>query len=583
MGVSNVLSVVGNAVSRLHRTPTHVPDPWAGVNFLMHADPGRFLEDQQACVLHRKCCTAFGEGSGRSTRQARELLDLLLASASDVEAREALIEAGVPTLPKVVCQPPGGTYRERVAVSLRCPDPRASIRYTTDGSAPTEFSPLYRRPFVVDAGSVCVRAIALHGKESSIVAEEKFRVSECVGVLPAFVGKGTLSFMRTAAGMGRSAITSALGRVMGLKKNERVKLLDDPSNFLEKAIDLPFVLEIDGPETCDRLLAENFAGCFADALSKEGVEVDATDLQVKNVECRELTEVVLRLGWTFPRGVVDYLDGSCIIYGGREYLDIVDFSGPVSKKVTIKDGMRVKLHNLPVAEASLNGKCGTVDSHKANQVKVKLDTGDVVAVDIRNVAMSGKGGEAKKDCGGRWTAEKSGPIVHSGDVMRPEGGHHKITVKLRDVPDIVTDLYFTLSAYHQKSLQAFRAPCIEVFDAGNSDHQLLSYSLSSTGDKSSLVLASLGRKWGFGPWELMALGVPCDGNVRSYAGMKAACAERQTKVYHGRENQWPLARLLSLWRQGRVLQRAADVRASHALVEAFELPSAITQHVMSFV
>ncbi len=68
----------------------------------------------------------------------------------------------------------------RPIISLMCATPSAAIHYTTDGSAPTELSPRYERPFMLEE-SALVRARAfLHGQQPS--REDSLRVR-----VPAFM------------------------------------------------------------------------------------------------------------------------------------------------------------------------------------------------------------------------------------------------------------------------------------------------------------------------------------------------------------------------------------------------------------
>merc|ERR1712070_1203300 len=142
--------------------------------------------------------------------------------------------------------------------------------------------------------------------------------------------------------------------------------------------------------------------------------------------------------------------------------------------------MRLTLKGLVGSQASFNGQSGEVLSQRPGRLRMKLDDDNELEVDIRNTQhVTGKGIEpAQSDA--RWTCGKDGPVKHSGDKMNDCGGHHEIKVSLNKLPDLVSDLYFTLSAYHHQSLQAFEAPSIEIFDAQNRAHKLLSHNLAST-------------------------------------------------------------------------------------------------------
>jgi hypothetical protein len=59
-------------------------------------------------------------------------------------------------------------------ITIKCPTPKTEIRYTLDGSVPTEKSTLYNKPFTIQ-GSTVVRARAFKkGESPSFVATEQF-------------------------------------------------------------------------------------------------------------------------------------------------------------------------------------------------------------------------------------------------------------------------------------------------------------------------------------------------------------------------------------------------------------------------
>ncbi len=74
--------------------------------------------------------------------------------------------------------PNGGTFTDSVEVSLDCGTAGAEIRYTTDGSDPTNISTLYDTPFIL-SGSATVKARAFkEGSEASEIASAVFTLSD---------------------------------------------------------------------------------------------------------------------------------------------------------------------------------------------------------------------------------------------------------------------------------------------------------------------------------------------------------------------------------------------------------------------
>jgi len=68
---------------------------------------------------------------------------------SAIKSAEYTIEGTTGTVATPTFSPDGGTYTSAVTVTIGCANPGATIRYTTDGSDPTENSPLYTGPVVI--------------------------------------------------------------------------------------------------------------------------------------------------------------------------------------------------------------------------------------------------------------------------------------------------------------------------------------------------------------------------------------------------------------------------------------------------
>ncbi len=110
----------------------------------------------------------------------------------------------VATVATPTITPPGGTFAGPVTVTLETATPGATLRYTTDGTTPTETSTLYTGPFAVTAsGTVQARGLA-PGLQASAVASAMFTIGGSGGGASAtFIGLDT-----TTQGTWRSAYGS---------------------------------------------------------------------------------------------------------------------------------------------------------------------------------------------------------------------------------------------------------------------------------------------------------------------------------------------------------------------------------------
>lgn len=91
------------------------------------------------------------------------------------------------TLPAPEFNPPGGNYYNEQRVTITCDVPNAEIRYTTDGSVPTQQSSLYSQPIKIASNTTAIKAKAFkqHWDESSISkAAYSFTVADPVVSLP---------------------------------------------------------------------------------------------------------------------------------------------------------------------------------------------------------------------------------------------------------------------------------------------------------------------------------------------------------------------------------------------------------------
>ena len=96
-------------------------------------------------------------------------------------------EGGVPPTPTVATPtftPAAGTYYEAQTVSIACTTDGATIYYTLDGTDPTESSPVYSTPIIIEE-TTTVKAIAMkEGYNNSNIAEATYTIQ--LGVVTIF-------------------------------------------------------------------------------------------------------------------------------------------------------------------------------------------------------------------------------------------------------------------------------------------------------------------------------------------------------------------------------------------------------------
>ena len=169
-------------------------------------------------------------------------------------------------------------------------------------------------------------------------------------------------------------------------------------------------------------------------------------------------------------------------------------------------------------------------------------------------------------------------ITHSGDVMREGAGRHEIRVRLDEVEQCVTELYFVLSAYNCQDLSRFSAPSVRLFDPQTPEAQLCEYKAASA--DSALVMAALQRHGD--SWRVIAVGRPCDGTVRDYTPIYAAIAPFQEHYARHRRRYW-LVRLYALSTQGRMVTRMRCAHEAQLLERLFdETPEDLFRRLVKF-
>ncbi|CAG8736986.1 21887_t:CDS:2, partial [Dentiscutata erythropus] len=108
-------------------------------------------------------------------------------------------------------------------------------------------------------------------------------------------------------------------------------------------------------------------------------------------------------------------------------------------------------------------------------------------------------------------------ISHSGDIMDSKNatGHHKITVKLDQLPAKVTQLYLILSSFVSPTIGHFRDPSFKLYDEARPDKQLCNYNIHRA-DKSQAVIMCLINRSYYGKWNVIEVGRLSQGNALNY-------------------------------------------------------------------
>ncbi len=84
-----------------------------------------------------------------------------------------------------VFSPASGNYLTAQTVSISCPTTGASIHYTTDGSDPTENSPVYSAPLTVSVTTTIKAVATATGYANSAIAEATYNINETITIAEA--------------------------------------------------------------------------------------------------------------------------------------------------------------------------------------------------------------------------------------------------------------------------------------------------------------------------------------------------------------------------------------------------------------
>eukprot|EP00931_Biecheleriopsis_adriatica_P120935 TRINITY_DN96020_c0_g1_i1.p1 TRINITY_DN96020_c0_g1~~TRINITY_DN96020_c0_g1_i1.p1 ORF type:complete len:526 (+),score=46.43 TRINITY_DN96020_c0_g1_i1:51-1580(+) len=491
----------------------------------MRSLPSLHLSGPRELLRLRRIVRRSSELAGRPAPSLEEELFRAKQIQVEKEQQARVLKCELDT-PEFITK--GGSFDRTVTVELRATAPGTHTRYVirrldgtsnaAAGDRVTMRSPLYRRPFVLDEpGSYQVTAVAF--RDSGFICQRSLSVAERFLVTPGASGtklrslpnqmvKGLLSIAgSTERGVASSLdmLKSAIARAAhAVESSVHVTVKGKGSRT-----DISFSVEVDRSRNAVDMTA-NLTDPSLVANVASVLKVDVSDINVE-ASASQLEEVLLSLGWKYPRSLgssraqPDYLDGSCLVYAEERLLEIVDYRGAQSMR----------------------------------DEKVS----------------SAKGWSA--GCG------SDAAVMHSGDVMNSDGGNHALRVKLSMLPAEATDCIFTLSAYNCRDLSRFVAPCMHIFNSDCPEHVLSNYTVADAGTASAVVVCSLTREGDV--WTVRAHARTGDGTVRDYTPIESIIAPIQARYCRNR-CRMPIALLYALWRDDRMLPRAAAADSEYSVI-----------------
>ncbi|RHZ77527.1 hypothetical protein Glove_177g11 [Diversispora epigaea] len=125
-------------------------------------------------------------------------------------------------------------------------------------------------------------------------------------------------------------------------------------------------------------------------------------------------------------------------------------------------------------------------------------------------------------------------MKHSGEIIdnAKKEGHQRITAKLDQLPQEVTQLYFVLSSRKSLSIGHFRALSFKLYDEAQPDKELCTYTIQQAPNSQAVILSCISRT-GEGMWQVIQVGKLSSGNVNDYDPIKISIDECKLHGYIG--------------------------------------------------
>ncbi|RHZ47753.1 hypothetical protein Glove_568g14 [Diversispora epigaea] len=117
-------------------------------------------------------------------------------------------------------------------------------------------------------------------------------------------------------------------------------------------------------------------------------------------------------------------------------------------------------------------------------------------------------------------------MKHSGDMMdnAKKEGHQRITAKLDQLPQEVTQLYFVLSSWKSPTIGHFKTPSFKLYDEAQPDKELCTYTIQQAANSQAVILCCVSRA-GEGMWQVIQVGKFSAGNANDYDPIEISIGE----------------------------------------------------------
>ena len=360
----------------------------------------------------------------------------------------------------------------------------------------------------------------------------------------------TLVVVRAKTGVIRKAMSrvfkTSSSAVKSVKKRVKMCAVKMASGA-NSGIDVHFAVEIIKPEAkattalVSYIKAPEFLGQLVNKIREQNFYLSRSNMDCIDVVHSRIHKIRLRLQWGFPktssRYDCDFLDGSALLYNKEQLLDIIDFRGSHSELRRRRALLRGEESSSSCEESSSSNEDeeeeeegeesseekGERKGHEADEDEDEADDDDDSSND-ENDELDNMIQQRKNIKSHHWSScdvhFPKDVVKHSGDVMNfaAKQGRHEIDLDLDLLPDRVTDVALTLSAYNSGDLSMFVQPEIRLFDLDNPMHELTPrYTVHQTKNEAAIMCTLRKRnELSNASWSIFADRTTGVGTVRDY-------------------------------------------------------------------